>query len=48
MTTTGLTIALVWSKDTAEDSVGYFVDFFNVGLYASPLSLAWQVKCTWN
>lgn len=33
----------VLSSDTATDSIGSFVDIFNVCLYASPLALAWKV-----
>lgn len=33
----------ILSSDTATDSIGSFVDIFNVCLYASPLALAWKV-----
>eukprot|EP00903_Cladosiphon_okamuranus_P006992 g6803.t1 len=39
----------ILSSDTATDSIGSFVDIFNVCLYASPLALAWKVlrtRCT--
>lgn len=43
MTSAGITLAVVWSRDTAVDRIGYVVDLFNVLLYASPLALAWKV-----
>ncbi|CAM9526766.1 unnamed protein product, partial [Hapterophycus canaliculatus] len=39
-------IAVVWSEETAADRIGYFVDIFNICLYASPLALAWKVLRT--
>lgn len=36
-------LSALYSSDTVEDSIGSFVDIFNVCLYASPLALAWKV-----
>lgn len=44
MAISAIVIAVVWSNDTAADRIGYFVDIFNVCLYASPLALAWKVR----
>ncbi|CAN0233356.1 unnamed protein product [Ectocarpus sp. 4 AP-2014] len=46
MATSAAVMAAVWSSTTAADSLGYFVDLFNVCLYASPLELAWKVMRT--
>lgn len=46
MTSASIVLAVVWSRQTAVDHVGYVVDVFNVMLYASPLALAWKVLRT--
>ncbi|CAM9510367.1 unnamed protein product [Ectocarpus sp. 6 AP-2014] len=46
MVTSAVVMTVVWSSTTAADSIGYFVDLFNVCLYASPLELAWKVLRT--
>ena len=43
MASAGIFLAVVWSRRTAVDRIGYVVDVFNVMLYASPLALAWKV-----
>ncbi|CAN0431011.1 unnamed protein product [Ectocarpus sp. 8 AP-2014] len=46
MATSAVVMTVIWSSTTAADSIGYFVDLFNVCLYASPLELAWKVLRT--
>ena len=43
MTAASIVVAVVWSRKTATDHIGYVVDVFNVALYSSPLALAWKV-----
>eukprot|EP00752_Nemacystus_decipiens_P014224 g12652.t1 len=47
--TSSVVFVTILSSDTATDSIGSFVDIFNVCLYASPLAIAWKVlrtRCT--
>eukprot|EP00904_Undaria_pinnatifida_P004396 jgi/Undpi1/13958/HiC_scaffold_9.g03609.m1 len=46
MTAASIVVAVVWSRKTATDHIGYVVDVFNVALYSSPLALAWKVLRT--